>query len=110
MLPKANRLPAPDVRLLLRKGKRLYSPMVQLIYGKNNLPVSRFAFIVSTKIDKRATARNRIRRLLSESVRLLLPSLAPEYDVLFIVRQKNRDERIGEVKQSVENLLRTAGL
>ncbi len=109
MLPKANRLPAPDIRLLLRKGKRLHDPMFQLIYHKNNLSVSRFAFIVSTKIDKRATVRNRIKRLLRESVRLLLPNATSGFDVIFIAKTADMGD-ISQVKPKTEDILKKAGL
>ncbi len=106
MLPQANRLPTPEIRVLLGKGKRIQIPSLQLVYTKNNVTTSRFAFIVSTKIDKRATARNRIRRLLRESVRLLLPNLPSGFDVVLIVKNKNVGEDIIEVKPMVEELFK----
>ncbi len=44
----------------------------------------RFAFIVSKKTDKRATVRNRIKRILNESVRHIIPSLTIAIDGIFI--------------------------
>ncbi len=65
----------------------------------------RFAFIVSTKIDKRATVRNRMRRVLSESVRHLLPTIAP-IDGIFIAKKNFADLPQTDVEKIVSALLR----
>lgn len=87
MLPKHNRLPSPLMRLVLRTGRRITTNELQLVYSNNTAHVSRFAFIVGTNIDKRATARNRIKRLLRESIRNLLPKIKPGLDVIILVRK-----------------------
>lgn len=86
MLPSQNRLPSPQVREVMKTGKRIYTQALQLIFKRNTVGVCRFAFIVGTNVDKRATARNRTKRLLRESVRHVLPSLSPGFDYVFIAR------------------------
>lgn len=54
---------------------------------KNNFESSRFAFIVSKKIDKRATVRNKTKRLYRACLESLLPTLASGYDMLFIAKK-----------------------
>ena len=88
MLPKSNRLPSLEIRALMYRGKRLSAPELQLVYHTNKLGVARFAFVVSTNIDKRATVRNRIKRLLRQSVRHLLPEIKPGFDIIFIIKGK----------------------
>ena len=63
----------------MHSGTRITGGGIVLIALNNETDVSRFAFIVSTKIDKRATVRNRIRRLMSESVRLFLPEITKSH-------------------------------
>lgn len=114
MLPKAYRLPAPDIRRVMRSGIRIQNDQVQFIYLpgtpiKSGQANSRFAFIVSTKIDKRATRRNRMRRLLSESVRLLLPALRRPVDGVFIVKKPLSDTQ-KEVSTLVSQLFLRAGI
>ena len=97
MLPKSHRLPSPDISLVMKTGKRVSADGFAFIYhfGKDSgghtpahedqaSALTRFAFIVSKKTDKRATVRNRIKRILSESVRHLLPSLSVMIDGVFI--------------------------
>lgn len=83
MLKKENRLPKTFF-----KGERLLkSPFFDLKIGRNGGSLSRFAFVVSKKIDKRATARNRIRRKFRSCIEENLENIGGGYDFLFILRK-----------------------
>ncbi len=71
-------------------------------------PEFRCAVIVSRKVDRRATARNRIKRLISESVRLLLPEITGTADAVFTVRGPVPDTQ-AETGAVVTGLFRQAG-
>lgn len=109
MLPKSHRLPSPDVRVVLRTGKRIVSGSIELKSIPTLTNVFRCAIVVPTSVDKRATRRNRIRRLISESVRLLLPSLQKGADCTFFVRSRIPDSQL-EVHILVSDLLKRADL
>lgn len=87
MLPRNNRLPAPFIKAVLRRGRRLSFEGLQLFVLPNNLPVSRFAVVVPMSVDKRAVVRNRIRRVVRERLRRTIPTIAPGWDGVFIVRK-----------------------
>ena len=89
MLPRPHRLPTQAFKEVFKKGKRLHTQELQIITLENNMNVSRFGFIVSTKIDKRATVRNRIKRILREKVRNLLPQLQSGKDIIIVARKKD---------------------
>src|SRR3989344_8979389 len=83
MLPK-------EVRFSLRKRfipEKTYSSLFFVAkLRKNTLSHNRYAFIVSKKIDSRATVRNRIRRLFQASV--VASSISKTgYDILFIAKK-----------------------
>lgn len=89
-LPKQHRLPT---KYYFKRVKSLGTSFSTPYFFLNIAPskdssFTRFGFIISTKIDKRATVRNRIRRLLSEIIRLeILPKLeGSAYDVVFVAR------------------------
>lgn len=109
MLPKPNRLPSPDIRRVMRTGRRVNTNGAQLVVAPSALPVSRFAFVVPVGIDKRAVVRNCVRRVLRESVRLILPKLAPGWDGVFFVRKGLGDE-FTAVANVVREVLRRAGI
>ena len=79
-----------------------------LRYKKTN-EQPRFAFIVSVSIDKRATQRNRMRRLLSESVRHLRPRIA-QIDATLVARRTIGKVLQTEVEIMVIDLLHKARL
>lgn len=105
MLSKAYRLPSSEIRGVLKKGHRfMYSPF-QLICVKSNLPVSRFSFIVSTRVDQHATGRNRIRRLLQEAVRLTMPQITSGYDIVITAVKTPETLTIKATSEAVIQLL-----
>ncbi|MEK6852692.1 MAG: ribonuclease P protein component [Nanoarchaeota archaeon] len=72
--------------------------------------VSRFGFIVSTKISKEAVSRNRIKRAMSESVRFLMTEIKKGYDVVFLVKQTSLRKSTDELMREVRRALSDAGL
>lgn len=58
------------VRYVYANGKTIRRPKMSLIHCKNTRGFQRFAVVVSKKVDKRATVRNRIRRRVYEVLRL----------------------------------------
>jgi ribonuclease P protein component len=102
MLSSRHRLPKEEIARVLRRGLHVRSEVVELIYRKTT-GIPRFAFIISTKIDKRATVRNRMRRVLSESVRHVLNTTNP-IDGIFIAKKNFADLPQTEVEKIVTAL------
>lgn len=69
MLPKINRLTKKrDIDEVFKKGKSLKHNFLILKTLPNGLQETRFCFIVSNKVSKKAVVRNKIRRLLSGNI------------------------------------------
>lgn len=97
MLPATHRLSKEDVARIMHRGARATNNELALCYTKVTQG-TRFAFVVSSKIDKRATHRNKIRRVLREEVHHLLSHIKP-VDAVIIARNRN------VVSGSVQTLL-----
>src|SRR3989338_4018632 len=83
MLPKANRLSKnKDISRVFKEGKLVRNDCLSLKFFKNQLTVSRFAFVVSLKVSKKAHLRNKIKRQLRESVRLRLRFIKAGFDAI----------------------------
>jgi ribonuclease P protein component len=88
MLPVAHRLKKDeDFQKVASGGKYSYSPYFTLKYKPNKLEHSRFGFVISTKIDKRATVRNRLKRQIREVIRLKLAKIPHGYDITIIPKK-----------------------
>jgi ribonuclease P protein component len=110
MLPSCYRLPAPNIPLVMRRGKRIIDELFQIIVQKNEEDVNRFAYIISTKIDKRATRRNRMKRLISESIYHLLPRLCGHNDYIFVARKDFSETLQQDVEVTLSTILEKAEL
>jgi len=73
----------------------------------NGLSLSRYGFSVSRRVGK-AVARNRVKRLLREILRLT--PLEPGWDIIFIARPATASAGYANLKKSIEGLLSRAQL
>lgn len=111
MLPKANRLSKnKDISRVFKEGKLVRNDCLSLKFFKNQLTVSRFAFVVSLKVSKKAHLRNKIKRQLRENVRLRLRFIKTGFDAILKAEPgiKNKDYR--QISDAALNLLEKSGL
>ena len=119
-LKRAFRLRKSSEFLRVRQqGRSITSRLLILAYVANDSETTRIGFVVSKRVSKHAVERNYIKRLLSETVRPLLPSLPNGWDIVLSVRSghSGRTERnaavnadAGMLKQEVVTLLHRARL
>jgi ribonuclease P protein component len=95
-----------DFDNIFKNGKTVKGSFLILKFIPNNLDSDRHAFMVSKKVSVRAVIRNKIRRRLSESVRLLEKNSKDKKDVIFIAIPKIRGKNFTEIKTEVEILLK----
>lgn len=111
MLPSALRLKKrKDFENIFNQRQGSVGKFFILKKVANNLIFSRFAFIVSNKTCPRATARNRVKRQVSEIVRLNLKKIKPGFDIVFIVKQAALNKKQAEIATDLIFLLKKNGL
>jgi ribonuclease P protein component len=75
------------------------------LFNRKDKEESRFGFIVSNKVAKEATQRNRIKRALKAAVRYSLGEIKKGFDVIFLAKQfslrMSTDEIMREVKETL---------
>lgn len=103
MLKRENRLP----RGVIFYNSKFYStPIFNLKIKENGLALNRFGIIVGKKIDKRATFRNKIKRILRSALVDLNKDMMKGYDILFIVKRgiigKTNYEDSFQIKETLE--------
>ena len=98
MLQKAFRLPA---NASFTNSKSLHTKSVVTKYLKNNLTSSRFGFVVSKRISKKAVVRNRIKRQLRARIEANIAEIANGYDMLCVIKRNIPEDQIEEFDEVV---------
>lgn len=110
-LPRKYRLrKKKEIELVKKKGKLISTPFFGLLVLKREKKPTQFAFLVSRRVSSRAVARNRIRRILSEGVRLNLARVVPGFRVVFLARKKILTEETQIVFRKIEEVLTKIGV
>jgi ribonuclease P protein component len=98
MLKRENRLS----RILRKVGeKKYFSPLFQVRISENNDNKARFGFVVSKKIDKRATVRNRVKRQVRVCIENNLDKVKEGYNMLFLLKKQIVGKETAEVNRIV---------
>ena len=98
-----------DFNRVYKRGKSRGTKYVVLLYMKNNLGYSRFAFVSSKKVGN-SVERNRARRLMREALRSFRSSVKPGYDVIFVARNTIEGCAETEVERCMFGAMRASDL
>lgn len=113
MLPKKYRLPLrTELKRVKKEGVLVQGKLFSLLVSrqpKKNQP-SRFGFIISTKIHKKAVRRNQVKRLLSEAIIDLIAKIKPGFDAVFLAKKKIIGADLEEIRKEVKKLFAKAGM
>ncbi|MCX6765195.1 MAG: ribonuclease P protein component [Candidatus Nealsonbacteria bacterium] len=108
MLPKENRLKnKKDFEKVFKNGKGFKDGLLYVKFAGNNLKDSRFGFIVSTKVSKKAVVRNKIKRILRAALKSELKDIKKGVDAVIIT---SPGIEINDLNIKIEKLLEKAKL
>lgn len=111
MLPRENRLKKKkDFERVFKKGRGFQEDFLFVKIAKNNLQNSRFGFVVSKNFSKKATVRNKVKRMLRETIAKNLPKIKKGFDAAIIVKSGPENKRFSSVSEIGEKLLKKAKL
>lgn len=103
-----------DYRLKVLKknngAKTITSFFFTLRFWENRESLSKFAFIISKKIDKKAVIRNKIKRSLARVLEEILTEIKPGYNFVFIVKKEILGKSQEEVAENVKEVFKTNNL
>jgi len=108
MLPTVNRLKKRvDFEKVKEVGRKFQSESfgLALVDRKDTKP-TRFGFVVSTKISKKAVARNKVKRNLKNAVQRLLSEVGGGYDVIFLAKREILAKDLLELETEVKNIFK----
>ena len=102
-LPSKYRFSSSDeIKEVFKRGKSLDSGFFQIRFIPAARGLKKFAFIVGLKVSKKAVIRNRIRRKISEIIRINISKIKPGYLIAILAKSQAANE---EPKSLEENLM-----
>ena len=105
MLPKTNRLTKKkDFDLAFKNGKSLRGDFLMLKVFKNNFKHSRIGFVVSKKVSKKASVRNKIKRRLRAAVLSQLENIKKPADIIILSLPIINKKDFSQIKEEVIKL------
>lgn len=111
MLPKPHRLTKEkDFEKVYKKGKFFAQNFLMCRILKNSFKISRFGIVIGTKVSKKATKRNKVKRRLREAIRLKLNKIKKGFDILIMVKPEIVDKDYHEIDKVLISLLKKARL
>jgi len=110
MLPTENRLKnSEEFRFVKLRGYSVGTNYLLISYfNRKDDKATRFGFVVTRKIDRRAVVRNRISRLMREAIRKNLDNIKKGYDVVLVARSDF--ETMNDCDREVARILKKAKL
>ena len=111
MLKKKYRLKKKkDFDQVFKQGSTAREGNILIKLVANQRDISRFGFIVSKKVSNKATARNKVKRLLREATRKLLVDVKPGFDVVIVALSGIEKNNFWQIYESLLNLFKKTKL
>lgn len=111
VLPKRYRLAKKkDFEKVFKKGRMFSEAFIAVKISVNGLLYSRFGFVVSLKISKKAVERNRIRRQLQEAIRINLKRIKQGFDAVVMVKPEIKGKEYKKIEKVLLGVLEKSGL
>jgi len=99
-----------DFETIFRNSKSLRNNLFILKVAKNNLQISRFGFVVSQKVSKKATVRNKVRRRLVAAIKAEEKNIKSGADLVFIALSGIEKKEFLEIKEAINKALIMVGV
>lgn len=99
-----------DIKRALRGGEIFKERALFLRRVFNGLACTRFGLVISLKVSKKATFRNKIRRQITEIIRLKLPRIKKGFDIMVLVLPEAAKLDFKNLEETINKLLSRAKL
>lgn len=113
MLPRQHRLSEKDFPAVKKEGHKILGPLFGLLIKEDQGEERRepeFGFIVSKKIDKRATVRNKVKRRLDQALFSFLSKIKPGMKVVLLAKKSLVGKKFSEIKAEMVRMLKKGNL
>ena len=101
MLPKQYRLVRWENK---QQASVFQTPFFTLRVAPNTFLYSRFGFVASKKIDKRAVVRNEVKRKVRSCIEAMQKDIRPGFDMFFFLKKAAVETQRSEIDKRIQAL------
>lgn len=108
MIATKHRIKRETIPYILRKGETYKTRFFIVKYIKSREEISRFATIVSTKLEKSAVERNKLRRRIYESIRLVLKETQEKenkFEIILIPKKSILEAQYPDIEEDIRKII-----
>ena len=95
-----------DFNAVLGRGRFVTTPFFLLKYIRNDRGSNRYGFIVSKKVSKKATERNKVKRRLRAIIQKTTKEAQRGCDMVFVVKKGATTASFGELQEATLGALK----
>lgn len=111
MLPKEKRVNRAIFKDILEKSKTFHSSYFSLrCFDSRKTEKSRFSFVVSKKVENKATKRNILKRRGYNSIKPIYKNIKPGFYCVFFLKKEARGLKSKDFEGEMGYLLKKAGV
>lgn len=111
-LTKTKRLSGREIKEIIKRGKLFESDFFRIKFfpapSTKVLSANKFAFIVGSRVSRKANQRNKIKRRVSEAIRLLSPTIKPGL-ILILVKPQALGKGFSYLRDDLNRVLGKIG-
>lgn len=94
-----------EIKEVFKRGKSFGSRFFQIRFIPTAPGLKKFAFIVGLKVSKKAVIRNRIKRKISEIIRLNILKIKPGYLIVILAKPQAANEESENLEEDLTKSL-----
>lgn len=111
MLPAINRITKDkEYEEVFKFGRSSFNAIMGIKALAKEMKVNKYGIIVSTKVSKKATERNKIKRQIREIIQSYLSEIKQGYEVVVITLPNIKEKKYEEIRYSLCKHLTKLGL
>ncbi|NCN07801.1 ribonuclease P protein component [Candidatus Falkowbacteria bacterium] len=99
-----------DFQSIFKTGYKNFNKFFSLRYKLNNLENSRIAVVVSNKVAKKATDRNRIKRQVRSIISDFLPNFKQNFDVIINILSPSLNQEYNIIQEELSKILKKSNI
>lgn len=99
-----------DFQSIFNDGQKKFNRFFSLRYKSNTLDNSRIAVVVSNKVSKKATVRNKIKRQIRSSISVFLPNFKQNFDIIINVLSPSLDQKKSIIQEELLNIFKKSNI